>query len=275
MRKLLENQHNIKHLVEQQKSVVESTENILKKTTEEVNSQFNDINAKVNQISDLLNTDYFVYKESINFFMMMKQLEVLVDEAEKIQMQIIGLLIDVNHGKINPNLIRPSKLQEEILKIKEHLSDNLRLPGRSKDAVLQAVYRLMTARGVFIDGTLVIDVKIPLLERSSSDIFNIIPLPIMKDGLTMMVELKQQLMVYNYELDSYQLITQPILNQCKKDGETEYLCNGNWAWEDSNDNSCELATIKPSNSYYMKGAIGFLEYFPKQQLTSYAKKLKK
>ena len=120
------------------------------------------------------------------------------------------------------------------------MSDKLRLPGRSKDAVLQAVYRLMTTREVFIDGTLVIDVKIPLLERSSSDIFNIIPLPIMKDGLTMMIELKQQLMVYNYELDSYHLITQPILNQCKKDGENEYLCNGNLAWEDANDNSCEL-----------------------------------
>jgi len=71
-----------------------------------------------------LQKSYYVYKESINLFIKATQLTNIIDECEKIQSKIISLLIDINHGGLNTNILKPSQLKSENSKIKDSLSDN-------------------------------------------------------------------------------------------------------------------------------------------------------
>jgi len=73
---------------------------------------------------------YYVYKEFINFFMVTNQLTSLIEDFEKTQASIISLLIDISHGRLNTNVLKPSQLKSEISKIKENLSKTLVLPGK-------------------------------------------------------------------------------------------------------------------------------------------------
>jgi len=61
------------------------------------------------------------------------------------------LLIDINHGRLNTNILKPSQLKGGISKIKENLSETLVLPGKRTGTELKEIYTLLTARGLFVE----------------------------------------------------------------------------------------------------------------------------
>jgi len=95
----------------------------------------------------ILQESYYVYKESINLFMVTKQLTSLIEDFEKTQASIISLLIDISHGRLNTNVLKPSQLKSEISKIKENLSETLVLPGKRTGTEVKEIYTPLTAMG--------------------------------------------------------------------------------------------------------------------------------
>lgn len=85
MKNLLDNQKNLKELAKRQTSVVDATVKLLKRTTEEVNSNFSDLKSKILNISGTMNEHYFVYRESIRFFIIAKQIHELIEECDEVQ----------------------------------------------------------------------------------------------------------------------------------------------------------------------------------------------
>jgi len=85
-----------------------------------------------------------------------------------VQSAIISLLIDVNHGRLNTNILKTNQLQNEIKKNQASLSETLVLPGKRTGTELKEVYTLSTANGIFIENKLIINAKIPLFNRHPS-----------------------------------------------------------------------------------------------------------
>ncbi|XP_075167667.1 uncharacterized protein LOC142239782 [Haematobia irritans] len=205
MRNLLANQHDLKELITKQTSVVESTVNLLKRTTNEINSQFTDIKCKIGNISATMNENYFVYRESIRFFIISKEIHELIDECDEMQKEMINVLLDVNNGQVHPMLLSPSQLQSKILKIRNVL------PEKSTGTELKKVFHLMKGHGMFVDTQLVIDLKILLFNRQSSHFYRVIPIPFEQNGLL----------------------------------SDEFVCEENFPWRDASTNNCELAPLRP------------------------------
>nr|XP_041631965.1 uncharacterized protein LOC121502439 [Drosophila kikkawai]XP_041631966.1 uncharacterized protein LOC121502439 [Drosophila kikkawai] len=263
MKNLLDNQRNIDQLVQKQTSVVDSTTNLLKRTTEDVNANFRSMQVRIENMTEVLKENYYVYKESIKFFMVTKQLQSLIEEGEKVQSGIINLLIDINHGRLNTNILRPNQLKSEIAKIQENLSENLIIPGKRSGTELKEVYTLLTARGLFIENKLIISAKVPLFSRHPSKLFRLIPLPIRNVEQMIMVQLTSEYLIYNFEIDSYHLMNEATLNQCQKWQQGKRICKGSWPWNSANDNACEVQPLKPnraSNCVY-KTIIGSTSYW--------------
>jgi len=162
MRHLLDNLHNLNELVLKQTSVVDSTTNLLTKTTEEINDNFRNMHTRIENMTEVLKKSYYVYKESINLFLITKQLNSLIEEGERVQAAII---IDINHGRLNTNIPKPNQLHNEITKIQGSLSETLVLPGKRTGTELKEVHSLLTARGLFIENKLIINAKIFLFRR--------------------------------------------------------------------------------------------------------------
>jgi len=131
------------------------------------------MHTRIENMTKVLKESYYVYKESINFFMITKQLNSLIEEGERVQAAIISLLIHIIHGRLNTNILKPNQLHNEVTKIQGSLSETLVLPGKNTGTQLKEVYTLLTARGLFIENILIINAKIP-----PSKLFRIIPLTI-------------------------------------------------------------------------------------------------
>ncbi|XP_059221507.1 uncharacterized protein LOC131996076 [Stomoxys calcitrans] len=244
MKTLVDNQHNLKYLVKQQTSVVESTINILRRTTDDVNRNFKSLVDRVNNITETVKEEYFVYRKSTKFFMVAKELQIVVEDNERVQLKMLALLIDINHGKLNPSLITPIQLQEETNKIREHIPDHLKLPGTAENQ-LRSIYKLLKAKATVIENRLVVSVWIPLFGDQVSQIHKMIGVPFEKLGRKMIPVLRSEYIIYNFKMDSYHLISHSELNSCQTFGENEYVCDGGWPWMDANDKSCETSPLKP------------------------------
>ncbi|XP_061400735.1 uncharacterized protein LOC133336443 isoform X2 [Musca vetustissima] len=210
MRNLLANQYDLKELSKKQTSIVDSTVNLLKRTTEEVNSHFVEIKCKIDNITATMNETYFVYRESIRFFIITKEIHEYIDECDDVLKEVINLLLDINNGHIHPVLISPEKLQSEIFKIRNELPTKYVLPGKSSGTELKEVLHLMRGRGMYIGTQLVIDLKIPLFNRQSSQFYRVIPIPFEHDGAVLIARIRSPYIVYNFELDSFHYLTQVI-----------------------------------------------------------------
>ncbi|XP_058974659.1 uncharacterized protein LOC131800852 isoform X2 [Musca domestica] len=245
MKNLLANQKDLKKLAKQQTSVVDATVNLLRKTTEEVNSHFSDIKGKIENISATMNENYFVYRESIRFFIIAKQIHELLEECDEVQKEVVDALIDVNSGKFHPVLITPKQLQAEIVKIRDALPEKYVLPGKRTGMELKEILHLMTCHGSFVGSQLVINIKIPLFNRQSSQFYKVIPIPFEEGNTILIARVNSPYIVYNFELDSFHFLTQPMLNECKETLGKEIMCEENFPWRDATTNNCELSPLRP------------------------------
>jgi len=106
--------------------------------------------------------------------MVTKQLGSLIEECEKIQAKIINLLIDINLGRLNPNILKPKQLKTERARVKDALLETLVLPGKRTGTEIKEIYALLTAKGVFVDNKLILNVKIPSFGRHHSHLIRVI-----------------------------------------------------------------------------------------------------
>ncbi|XP_073841732.1 uncharacterized protein [Musca autumnalis] len=224
MKNLLANQHDLKQLAIKQTSVVDSTVNLLKRTTDEVNSHFTEIKCKIENISATMHESYFVYRESIRFFIITKEINERIAECDEVQKEFIDVLLGVNNGQVHPVLMSPSQMQSEIVKIRNALPEKYVLPGKSTGTELKEVLHLMRGHGMFVGTQLVVDLKVPLFNRQSSQLYRVIPIPFEQNGATMIARIKAPYIVYNFELDSFHYITQAMLNECKNTLSDEIVC---------------------------------------------------
>jgi len=51
-------------------------------------------------------------------------------KAKKFKAGIINLLIDINHGRLNPNILKPRQVKTELARMKDALQETLVLPGK-------------------------------------------------------------------------------------------------------------------------------------------------
>ncbi|XP_036340848.1 uncharacterized protein LOC118750230 [Rhagoletis pomonella] len=228
-------------MIKKQTSLIDGTLNVLRKTTTDVNNQFTKIDNQINNIQNLTANYFNNYRFSTSFQLITMQLQTILNECEKTQTAIINMLID--HQRINPSLIKPSQFVKEIQKIKFKLPSTFKLPGEG-DNELKEVFKTMTAKGMIVDNKLVINAEIPLLQSQMPEVFRLIAIPISKRNMTVVAKLKSELLIFNFEFDSYFSLSQAQLNKCRKTNSDHYVCYGDWPWASATDNSCEVSAIK-------------------------------
>ncbi|XP_069965947.1 uncharacterized protein [Bactrocera oleae] len=253
---LLDNEKNLKQLIQKQTSVIDSSLNIIKKSQEEVRETFVKINGQLNLFYSEIIKNLNAEKMALIYQMMVTQLGMTLTECENIQSSIINLLIDINHGHLNPQLLRPAQMREEISKIKSELPPKLKLMVAQKDEILKNVYNLMRGKGIIIDNRVVIKTTIPLFAHEASTLYRVIPIPFQHDEEMMVPIIKGSYLIYNFGLDAYILLQQAELNRCDTSLDNNYICKGNWPWNPSSDQSCEISVLRgmtTKNCFFKKG----------------------
>lgn len=137
-------------------------------------------------------------------------------KAKKFKAGIINLLIDINHGRLNPNILKPRQVKTELARMKDALQETLVLPGKWTGAEIKEIYTLLTAKGIFVDNKLIFNVKIVLFGGHPSHFFRGISMPVKAKNDVIIADLNSKYLDYNFEIDFYNLMTEASLNRCQK-----------------------------------------------------------
>lgn len=172
------------------------------------------MNEQLNKFYNELVKDQNAERMTLMFQILTIQIGIVMDECEDIQTSIINLLIDINHGRINPKLLKPSQLNNEIALIKNQLPHKLVLPGKRLGNELKEIYKSMTAKGLIVDSRLVINIEIPLISYEPSNAYKLNTLPIKYKGNMIIPDIKAEYLIYKFDLNQYVLINQVELNKC-------------------------------------------------------------
>lgn len=157
-----------------------------------------------------------------------------------------NMLIDVNHGHINTDLLTPSQLHTELTKIEKVMPKDLILPGKMTGTELKEAYHGMKARGIIIDKRLVVQVEIPLIQAHNSEVYEVIKLPVNANGTVVMPRVEDDFIVYNFVSNMYYLLSRAKLNSCEKSLQGQYNCLENMPWKPATERSCEVSALKQS-----------------------------
>jgi hypothetical protein len=85
---------------------------------------------------------------AIMFHMIIAEVTTVLNRCEKTQADLINLLVEVNHGHMNQQLVDPDKLQAEMMKIKDQLPNGYKFSGWQKASFFSDVYRNMKDKAV-------------------------------------------------------------------------------------------------------------------------------
>lgn len=248
MRNIFQNEDKLQLLARHQTSIVNSTMNVLKKTSEEVNNSFSKIYQQLKVFYDEVQNGSSSERIMIRFQVVITQLNLMIDEYIEVQSSIMNLLIDVNHGHINPHLLTTSQLQEELLNIQKCLQNDVSLSGIKTNTELKEVYSLMKAKGIIMDNRLLIQAEIPLYKIHASEIYEIIRLPVEGNNTAMIPIVEGDYIVYNFETNLYSLMWQSQLNACSKISQRAYSCKENFSWKSAVERTCEVSALKQSRN---------------------------
>jgi len=86
---------------------------------------------------------------------------------------------------------------------------------------------------------------IRLFGRHPLKLYKVIPVPVWSEESLLIASLSSEYLVYNFEVDSYHLMTETTLNKCQKWQAQGTVCEGNWPWSNANDLACEVRPLKP------------------------------
>lgn len=224
---LRHNENHLYNLWKNQTSIVEAEFNLMKRMENTINKHHKIINQKLNYLQDsyknlaqqvqniTITTDFLTSAFTANN---------LLYTLRRTQDSILDTVTDIYSGKLDFHLIPPKQLRSELSIISAQISGDLVVPVDNFN--LKDLYSLLKVRAKYSGKYLIIEIKIPLIERDLYEVFNLIPVPrIMKDHMMREVETISELAAINIRKDSYLTITDTDLQSCLIQNSVTILCH--------------------------------------------------
>lgn len=139
------NQNKFLSLMKSQTLIVEATTNLFRKTRDEIEKEFQIMRHKLKSIvikTNILEYGILTNKISIELESLISLVTLMATRYQTTQTEIINLLIDAHHGKVQPTLISPKKIEEFLLRIKQEIPKSVMLPITSNENGVVEIYKL-------------------------------------------------------------------------------------------------------------------------------------
>lgn len=214
---LQENEDHLLELIKNHTSIIETTTNILKKEDSRIHDHFL-----------MFKDDLAKLQTSVKYFeswsnqqhansMIMHQVNLLtnnlmlyISEFEHIQDKVIDVLINAQHGRMHPLIIHPYQIEEQFQFIQLHLPSDSQLPI---DDAMELYSKFEVKIGLTNDQIL-FKIILPLVERQSFELFQLIPVPILKEEKFVWIVNEFEFIVINESMDNYFSLTMKEAQAC-------------------------------------------------------------
>lgn len=224
---LKNNENHLYNLWKNQTSVVEAEFNVMKRMESTINKHHKLINQKINYLKDTyenLAQEVQNMTSITDFLTTAFTANNLLYTLRRIQDSILDTVTDIYSGKLDFHIISPKQLRSELSTISAQISGDLVVPVDNFN--LKDLYSLLKVRAKYSGKYLIIEIKIPLIERDLYEVFHLIPVPrITENNMMMKVETISQMAAINMRKDSYLTITDTDLQSCLLQNPATILCH--------------------------------------------------
>ncbi|XP_041985300.1 uncharacterized protein LOC121737693 [Aricia agestis] len=220
---------NDKHLFDlwkNQTSVVEAEFNLMKRMESTMRAHHKSINQKINEVRmAYVNLQLYVQNMSFvtDFLTSSITATNLMFSLRKIQDSILDTVTNIYNGKLDFHLISPSQLRNELSVISAQIPKDLAIPVDNLH--LKDLYNLLQVRAKYSSKYLIIEIRIPLIERDVYELFNLIPVPRSLNNVMINVQIISEFAAINLKKDSYVTISENDLQSCIRRNPEMILCH--------------------------------------------------
>lgn len=198
-------------LLRNQTSLIDSTINIIKNNQLDVQAQFDDIGNQLHHI-----------KVEQRILMLSVQMLIVTSNVQRIHSSIMDVLIDSHHDKINPLLLTPQQLAEEVKKIRAHLPAHLQLPIHQNN--LLEVYKLIKVNGIIAKNHVIFTIELPLTDPREFQLLHIVPIVSTLNKTLTIVETSTKFLAVSLYRDEFFPMSQHEVDTCWSLCDDELIC---------------------------------------------------
>jgi len=207
---LRSNDNHLESLLKNQTSLIDSTINIMKKNQLSTKAKLDEIDRRLN--SQAFGAPITEVQIASAILTLTVQMFTMVSTLQRAQTSIMDVLIDSHHGKINPLLLTPTQLTNEIIKIKSFLPQQLQLPIETND--LLHIYKLLTVDGIVAEDHIIFTMQLPLSDTREFQIFYLIPIIAVLNNTLVTVKSTTHLLAISPHRDDFFSLSETQLDAC-------------------------------------------------------------
>ncbi|XP_073814311.1 uncharacterized protein [Musca autumnalis] len=132
-------------------------------------------------------------------------------------------LTDAHHNRKSPLLLTPHQLLSELQTIKAHIPPPRALPIREEN--LTEFFKLMTSKGSLMRNSIIFKIRRPLVDLQQYDLFNMVPIPMIRSGQFISILLKSPVLAVNAHRDEFISLTADEMHRCIHTTNDVFICN--------------------------------------------------
>lgn len=219
--KITQNENHLQNLLKNQTSIIEAQSNILHRNELTMNKQFKNLQKHLQEMILIENRSQAKLNDELYATSSFLAAEMIVSSIKSLQENLINMITEVSRGHTDIHLLPPQQLAEQINIIYSNLPTELTLPTEREN--LTELYRLMKMSIRIGTSYLIIETKIPLVDKQIFQLDRMISLP----HSTYTVEPSVPYLAFNMANDRLLLLTENDIEECIHTSINKLLCHSN------------------------------------------------
>lgn len=143
---------------------------------------------------------------------------------QQTQDALIGLILDTQHGRINPLLLSPDQFNKQISIIQGHIPSAVKIPGYKAGENLAKLYKLISTKARVLESKIIIEISIPLITRQAFQLFHIIPVLTTQNNHSVSIIPNAEYLAIMLDRSKYWTMDEMALQKCINMDIDQYMC---------------------------------------------------
>lgn len=217
IRKIQQNENHLHKLLENQTSIAEMTSNVIRKNSEDIIRISNEFSQQLNQMAQNEQAHTSFMAAAFNLILH-------IITYQQTQDALIGLVLDTQHGRINPLLLSPEQFSQQISIIQGHIPSAVKLPAYKPGENLANLYKLISTKARVLDSKIIIAISIPLINREAFQLFHIIPVLSTRKNKSISIIPNTNYLAITLDRSKYWTMDELTLQKCMNLDINQYMC---------------------------------------------------
>lgn len=146
--------------------------------------------------------------------------DVLISSLRKIQDTLVDTVTDIYHGRLNVHLLPPEQIQQQLHFISGHLQSDLTIPVDN----VGDLYGLLHIQAKVTQRSLIMEIRLPLLNRDQFELDQIIDIPRRNGNNTIYTSTDTKYIAINVKKDTVIPMTESDILGCISHKNDKMLC---------------------------------------------------